>query len=71
MKKPKVIPVALYTDRKKETRVKITALNGRVLFVSSESYKRKIDAEKALRVTFDILANYFAAKNAPTGDEES
>ena len=33
--------IEIYRDRKKEWRLRVRAANGRILLVSSESYKRK------------------------------
>lgn len=41
--------IVIYKDKKGEFRAKIVAANGRILFETSESYKRRAGVENAVR----------------------
>jgi uncharacterized protein YegP (UPF0339 family) len=62
-KSPDKLTWELYEDKKSEHRFRIKAKNGNVLASSSEGYKQKADAEKAMNKVKD------GAKDAEVSDE--
>jgi uncharacterized protein YegP (UPF0339 family) len=62
-KDPGKLTWELYEDKKNEHRFRIKAKNGNVLASSSEGYKKKADAEKAMTMIKD------GAKDAEVSDE--
>ena len=50
--------IEFYKDIKKQWRWRVKAFNGRVLAVSSESYKNKKDCRTALTTTREILRQH-------------
>lgn len=50
--------IEFYKDARNQWRWRVKALNGKILAISSESYKNKKDCRTALSSTRDLLREY-------------